>query len=81
MIASLYYEPLWIFVRRGEPIDALAALAGKRVSMGMPGSGTNALATPLLAASGVTAANATLLRVPTDQRAGVRSRAATSMSR
>ena len=30
--------------------------------MGMPGSGTNALATPLLAASGVTAANATLLR-------------------
>ena len=66
MIASLYYEPLWIFVRRGEPIDALAALAGKRVSMGMPGSGTNALATPLLAASGVTAANATLLRVPTD---------------
>ena len=67
MIASLYYEPLWIFVRRGEPIDALPTLAGKRISMGMPGSGTNALATPLLAASGVNARNATLLRVPTDQ--------------
>ena len=65
MIASLYYEPLWIFVRRGEPIDALSALAGKRISMGMPGSGTNALATSLLAASGVTSANATLVRVPT----------------
>src|SRR5204863_831611 len=37
MVASLYYEPLWIFVRRGERIDALAALVGKRVSMGMPG--------------------------------------------
>ena len=67
MIASLYYEPLWVFVRRGEQIDALAALAGKRISMGMPGSGTNALATPLLAASGVTAANSRLLRVPTDR--------------
>ena len=66
MIASLYYEPLWIFLRRGEPIDALAALRGKRVSMGMPGSGTNALATPLLAASGVTSTNTKLLRVPTD---------------
>ena len=67
MIASLYYEPLWIFVRRGEQLDALASLAGKRISMGMPGSGTNALATPLLAASGVTYANSTLLRVPTDR--------------
>ena len=66
MIASLYYEPLWIFLRRGEPIDALAALRGKRVSMGMPGSGTNALATPLLAASGVTSTNTNLQRVPTD---------------
>jgi len=67
MIASLYYEPLWIFVRRGEEIDALAALAGKRISTGMPGSGTHALATPLLAASGVTAATATLLAIPNDQ--------------
>ena len=65
MVASLYYEPLWIFVRRGEQVDALAALAGKRISMGMPGSGTNVLATPLLAASGVTAANATLVQMPT----------------
>ena len=56
MIASLYYEPLWIFVRRGERIDALSMLAGKRISMGMPGSGTNALATPLLAASGINSA-------------------------
>ena len=67
MIASLYYEPLWIFVRRGERIDALSALADKRISMGMPGSGTNALATPLLAASGVNSGNAKLLRVATDQ--------------
>ena len=67
MIASLYYQPLWIFVRRGEGIDTLAALAGKRVGMEMAGSGTNVLATPLLAASGVTAANATLLHVPVER--------------
>lgn len=64
MVASLYYEPLWIFVRRGERIDALAQLAGKRVAMGVPGSGTFALAEQLLAASSVTPANATLLRMP-----------------
>jgi TRAP transporter TAXI family solute receptor len=67
MIASLYYEPLWIFVRRGERIDALSMLADKRISMGMPGSGTNALATPLLAASGINSGDAKLLRVPTDR--------------
>jgi hypothetical protein len=33
--------------------------------MGMLGSGTNVLATPLLAASGVTSANSTLLHIPT----------------
>jgi TRAP transporter TAXI family solute receptor len=66
MIASLYYEPLWIFARRGEDIDALSTLAGKRVSLGMLGSGTNVLATPLLAASGVTSANTKLSHLPTD---------------
>ena len=65
MLASLYYQPLWIFVRRGERIDSLAALAGKTVAMGMPGSGTNTLAAPLLAANGVTENNAKLVRIPT----------------
>ena len=65
MIASLYYEPLWIFTRRGEAPDALAAFAGKRILIGSPGSGTSMLATQLLQASGVTAENATLLPIPT----------------
>jgi TRAP transporter TAXI family solute receptor len=67
MIASLYYQPLWIFVRRGEPVDSLAALAGRKVAVGMPGSGTNALAAPLLAANGVTDDNAALVHMPTDR--------------
>jgi TRAP transporter TAXI family solute receptor len=67
MIASLYYQPLWIFVRRGEEIDSLSALAGRTISTGMPGSGTHALAAPLLAANGVTAENAKLVDLPTDR--------------
>jgi len=67
MLASLYYQPLWIFVRRGERIDSLAALAGRKVSLGMPGSDTNALGAPLLAASGVTENNAKLIRMPTER--------------
>ena len=70
MVASLYYEPLWIFVRRGEPIDALAQLTGTRIGMGAPGSGTYAMAVPLLAASNVTTANSTLLQMPADQAIG-----------
>ena len=67
MIASLYYEPLWIFTRRGEAVDALSSFAGRRVLVGSPGSGTNMLATQLLRASAVTAENATLLATPTSR--------------
>ena len=70
MVASLYYEPLWIFVRRGEPIDALAQLAGKRIGMDAPGSGTHAMALPLLAASNVTPANSSMLQMPPEQAIG-----------
>ncbi len=67
MLASLYYQPLWIFTRRGETVDSLAALARKTVSTGMAGSGTAALALPLLAASRVTDENARLMEMPTEQ--------------
>ena len=58
-LGSLYLEPLWI-VYRGEPRDTLTGLAGKRIAVGAEGSGTRALVMRLLADSGVTAANATL---------------------
>ena len=67
MLASLYYQPLWIFVRRGDAVDSLAALTGRKVSLGMPGSGTNVLGEPLLAANGVTGDNTTFVHVPTDR--------------
>lgn len=56
-IASLYFEPLWIF-HRGEASGRLADLRGKRIAVGEEGSGTRALALRLLADGGVTADNA-----------------------
>lgn len=67
MLASLYYQPLWIFTRRGEAVASLAALRGRKVSLGMEGSGTHVLAMPLLAANGVSADNTRLVRMPTNK--------------
>lgn len=51
-LGSLYREPLWVFTR-GAKVDRLAQLAGKRVGIGAPGSGTHAIARQLLAANGL----------------------------
>jgi TRAP transporter TAXI family solute receptor len=59
-LASLYYEPLWVFSRRpSDPAD-LHALRGRRLAVGPEGSGTRAVALTLLAANGITARNARL---------------------
>jgi TRAP-type uncharacterized transport system substrate-binding protein len=57
MVASLYYEPLWIFYRGERELSQLTELRGKRVAIGVPGSGTQAMALRLLEANGVTAAD------------------------
>ena len=59
-IASLYYEPIWIFVR-GAPPDRLSALRGRRIATGADGSGTRAAAEMLLAANGITADSASFV--------------------
>jgi TRAP-type uncharacterized transport system substrate-binding protein len=56
MIASLYFEPLWVFyngTRRPVRLTQLTQLAGKRIGAGAPGSGTRAMAARLLAANGI----------------------------
>ena len=47
-VASLFYEPLWVFYRREQPIENLLDLRGKRVAVGEIGSGTMPMATQLL---------------------------------
>ncbi len=56
-LASLYFEPLWVFVRAASDLadsNRLQQLAGKRISIGAPGSGTRALATQLLSLNRMT---------------------------
>ncbi len=54
-LASLYYEPLWAFVRSDRPVGRLTALAGQRIAVGAEGSGTRHAAMELLAANGIAA--------------------------
>jgi TRAP transporter TAXI family solute receptor len=60
-LASLYFEPLWVFYHRGEKIKRLPDLRGKRIAVGPEESGVRAIAAKLLAANGVTAQTAALL--------------------
>lgn len=47
-LASLYYEPLWVFYRGAETLTRLTQLQSKRVAAGKPGSGTHAVTMMLL---------------------------------
>lgn len=51
-LGSLYYEPVWVFYR-GDEIEDLPKLAGKRIAIGSDASGSRALALQLLAVNGV----------------------------
>ncbi|MGB3210942.1 MAG: TAXI family TRAP transporter solute-binding subunit [Desulforhopalus sp.] len=48
-LASLYLEPLWIFVKKGLAVTSIQDLIGKRVAIGPEGSGTRQIAMQLLA--------------------------------
>jgi TRAP-type uncharacterized transport system substrate-binding protein len=59
-LGSLSYIPLWVFYR-GEPLDDVRGLQGKRIAVGSEESGTRDLAVKLLAANGVEKAPTQLL--------------------
>ena len=61
-LGSLYFEPLWVFVR-GDPARRLTALAGRRIAVGNSGSGTRAVALNLLAENGITDTSALLVEL------------------
>lgn len=52
-LGSMYFEPVWIFHRLGQPLNRLAELAGRRIAIGGVGSGTQLLALQMLADGGV----------------------------
>jgi TRAP transporter TAXI family solute receptor len=57
MLASLYFEPLWIFYRDPAVLSQINQLEGKRIAVGVDGSGTRALVDKVLLANGLVAAN------------------------
>ena len=62
-IAAVSYEPIWVFYRGDTTINRLAQLRGKRVSIGVPGSGLLNVSEVLLTDSGITRDNTTLLEM------------------
>jgi TRAP-type uncharacterized transport system substrate-binding protein len=42
-LGSMFYEPLWVFARTSRPVEEFM-LRGKRIAIGVPGSGTHAVA-------------------------------------
>ena len=66
MLASLYYEPLWIFYRGADALTQVNQLRGLRISIGIEGSGTRALALAVLAANGLTSDKVTLFAMDND---------------
>lgn len=62
-IAAVSYEPIWVFYRGDNIISQLAQLRGKKVAVGVSGSGLLNVSMVLLAYSGITRDNATLLEI------------------
>ncbi|RKT13889.1 TRAP transporter TAXI family solute receptor [Paraburkholderia sp. RAU2J] len=62
-IAAVSYEPIWVFYRGDAVINRLAQLRGKKVGIGVPGSGLLNVSLVLLGYSAVTRDNSTLLEL------------------
>ncbi len=77
MLASLYYEPLWIFYRGPATLTKINELHGKRMAAGVAGSGTRALVDQMLAANGLLMSDG----VPRDNTKSQRSAATTQSTR
>jgi TRAP transporter TAXI family solute receptor len=65
-IAAVSYEPIWVFYRGAETVDRLMQLRGKRISVGVPGSGLLNVSLTLLGLADVTRENSTLIQLDAD---------------
>ncbi len=65
-LGSVAIQPVWVYHRGTVKISRLSELAGKRIGIGTPGSGTHTLATALLKENGITGAPTTLVERPAE---------------
>lgn len=68
-LASLYYEPVWVFYRRGLQVDRLSGLKGLRIGLGPRGSGMNTLGVQLFNANGLDSDNTRFEAWPPEEAA------------
>ncbi len=68
-LASVYFEPLWLFHRQTGTLDRLPALRGLRVAVGPAGSGTRALVELLLNDNAIGPSDSDLRSLPVDESA------------
>src|SRR5947207_7170946 len=68
-LGTLFYEPLWIFHRGALEGATLAALRGRKVSIGPVGSGSHALLLKLLKRNDVDQEVGQLLALPPEEAA------------
>lgn len=62
-LGSMYYEPLWLFSRKGLKISSLNALKKRKIAIGAEGSGTRVLALQLLKENGINHSNASFSEI------------------
>ena len=60
-LASLYYEPVWIMVRKQAHIERISDLKGRRIAIDREGSGVRPIAILLLADNGISSEAGTVL--------------------
>jgi TRAP-type uncharacterized transport system substrate-binding protein len=60
-LGTVFYEPVWVFMRGDPPRQLAGLLKGRRVSIGPEGSGTHKLASELIGALGLDVTGTELL--------------------
>jgi TRAP transporter TAXI family solute receptor len=62
-IAAVSYEPIWVFYRGPATVNRLGQLLGKRIGIGVPGSGLGEVSRVLLDYSGMTRDNTQIIEM------------------
>ncbi|WP_341678830.1 TAXI family TRAP transporter solute-binding subunit [Niveibacterium sp. SC-1] len=72
-LGAMYYEPVWVFLRKDVPASRLSQLRGRKIAVGVSGAGAQLLTLELLNASGFEVSDPNLLAIGgNDAIAGLR---------
>lgn len=66
-LASIYFEPIWIFYNSHLNINYINQLQGKKIAIGINGSGTQPLALEILKQNNINSSNTTFLKLPINE--------------